>query len=112
MDSTLGGIERWHELFDELCRRSGHGDSMELAARYCSLTNANARNQFETAIRNLSNWRSGRHLPRLRSMRVLEQLLDIAADPQLQQRWNLLYQRAQLDEPEEGEPLADRVPAA
>lgn len=103
MDQSLEQIEHWHELLDALCSRDSFADSAALAAEYCAMTNGGGRNQLETAIRNLNNWRSGRHLPRLRSVKVLERLLNVADDPALLEKWNQLYQRARLDEPEETE---------
>jgi hypothetical protein len=112
MDSDLDRFAHWHELLDEQCNRAGFADSMALAAEFCAATNGSGRSQFETAIRNLNNWRSGRHLPRPRSVRVLERLLKIGDDPKLLEKWNQLYQRARLDEPELGEASALVAPEA
>ncbi|EKF20682.1 hypothetical protein [Nitratireductor pacificus] len=108
MDQRLNEIDRWHELFDELCSRAGYSDTASLAGRFCAMTNGGGQHQYETALRNLNNWRSGRHIPRQRSMRVLSELLRVAEDPELLARWNTLYQRARQveeDTPEETPPL-------
>ncbi|HEV7247590.1 MAG TPA: hypothetical protein VGN93_11445 [Shinella sp.] len=81
----------WHKLFDALCEESGFSDNMSLAARYCEMTGSHGQKQFDTAVRNLNNWRTGRHLPRPRSVRVLSRLLKVETDPGLMVQWNTLY---------------------
>lgn len=98
---TDGGWEefgRWHLLFDALCNRAGYYDDAELASAYCALTRSKGQRQFETALRNLNNWRSGRHLPRERNLRLLARLLDVA-DPALKRQWTHLYRQAREAEP-------------
>lgn len=109
MERNFEQVDAWHKLFDALCDRSGFSDNMSLAARYCEMTSGRGQKQFDTAVRNLNNWRSGRHLPRPRSVRVLSRLLKIEDDPGLMARWNALYDQARnasdgpADEsPEEG----------
>jgi hypothetical protein len=95
MDETeWAGIEDWHVLFDALCNRAGYYDDATLAAAYCALTKSKGQRQFETALRNLNNWRSGRHLPREGNLRILARLLGADADPKLRQHWDLLYRQA------------------
>ncbi|MGS1093599.1 hypothetical protein ACVCNR_03325 [Aquamicrobium terrae] len=84
----------WHLLFDELCNRAGYYDDATLASAYCALTASKGQRQFETAMRNLNNWRSGRHLPRPGNLRVLAKLLNVADDPATQDLWNRLYREA------------------
>jgi hypothetical protein len=91
-------FEKWHLLFDELCNRSGHYDNAGLASRYCTRLGKRGEGHFDTAVRNLRNWRSGRHIPRQRNFMVLSQVLEVAKDPDLLARWNELY--AQVREAE------------
>lgn len=85
---------RWHLLFDELCNRAGYYDDATLASAYCTLTASKGQRQFETAMRNLNNWRSGRHLPRAGNLRVLAKLLNVADDPATHALWSQLYKQA------------------
>lgn len=87
-------FSQWHLLFDELCNRAGFYDDATLAGAYCTLTQSKGQKQFETTVRNLNNWRSGRHVPRAGNLRILSRLLDIAGNPELQVQWNELYKRA------------------
>lgn len=84
----------WYLLFDELCNRAGYYDDATLASAYCALTASKGQRQFETAMRNLNNWRSGRHLPRAGNLRVLAKLLDMANDPPTHELWSRLYKQA------------------
>lgn len=90
----LQQINRWHILFDELCVRAGFHDAASLAARYCEVAGNGARKEHDTTLRNLNNWRSGRHIPRLRSLRILEQVLGVRDDPALLEHWTALYRQA------------------
>jgi len=105
-------LNRWNELFDALCERSGFVDNASIASRFCELANnGGGQRDFETTLRNLNNWRSGRHIPRLRSLRILEQLLKLDEDPALSAHWLALYRQA--GEAEEGEDVAGhKAPSA
>ncbi|MEW9612383.1 hypothetical protein AB3G45_00615 [Shinella sp. S4-D37] len=94
MARTFEHVDSWHRLFDALCEESGFSDNMSLAARYCEMTSGQGQKQFDTAVRNLNNWRSGRHLPRSRSVRVLARLLEVENDPALMAQWETLYDQA------------------
>ena len=94
MERNIETIGSWHRLFDTLCEERGLSDNMSLAARYCEMTSGRGQKQFDTAVRNLNNWRSGRHLPRPRSVRVLARLLGIEEDAALMARWDALYDQA------------------
>lgn len=94
MERNAENIIGWHRLFDALCEERGFSDNMSLAARYCEMTSGRGEKQFDTAVRNLNNWRSGRHLPRPRSARMLARLLDIEEDATLTARWDALYDQA------------------
>lgn len=114
-EANYGHIDRWHVLLDELCIRRGFLDTASLASRYCEVANTGGQKEFDTTIRNLNNWRSGRHIPRLRSLRMLEAVLDVDADPELAAHWTELYRRAQQTEDDDQAPLdptADRLDAA
>lgn len=87
-------FNRWHLLFDELCNRAGFHDASSLAARYCELAGNRDQKEHETTLRNLNNWRSGRHIPRIRSLRMLERVLGVNEDPALLAHWNALYRQA------------------
>lgn len=93
-EQDLLGLETWHSLFDELCNRAGYFDDAALAAAYCNLTGSKGQKQFDTVVRNLNNWRSGRHLPRSGNLRVLENLLGLRKGAALQARWQELHRRA------------------
>ncbi len=104
----LQQINRWHILFDELCVRAGFHDAASLAARYCEVAGNGAQKEHDTTLRNLNNWRSGRHIPRLRSLRILEQVLGIRDDPALLEHWTALYRQAN----ETGEDSPADIPRA
>lgn len=92
-------FDKWHDLFDTLCNRSGHYDNARLGSDFCNRLGKRGEMHFETAIRNLRNWRSGKHIPRQRNFMILSQLLDVDRDPALLARWNSLYARArEMDE--------------
>lgn len=94
-DRQYAHINRWNVLFDELCERAGFVDNASIASRFCELANnGSGQRDFETTLRNLNNWRSGRHIPRLRSLRILEQLLKLDEEPRLSAHWLALYRQA------------------
>ncbi len=88
---NLQDITLWHDLFDELCHRAGFYEPAALASRYCEMSDGSGQRQYDAALRNLQNWRSGRHLPRIRSLRILERLLEVERDAAVHARWNELY---------------------
>jgi len=94
----LERIDRWHVLFDRLCERAGFHDTASLAGRYCELANGGRQQEYESVLRNLNNWRAGRHLPRLRSLRILERALGLDREPEVLARWSDLYRRAGEEE--------------
>lgn len=104
-------INRWNVLVDELCRRASFVDTASLASRFCELSNRGGQREFETAIRNLNNWRSGRHIPRMRSLKILEQLLKVDEDPRLSAHWHALYRQAS-DAEEDADPGAPDGPSS
>jgi len=114
----LTRINRWHVLFDGLCNRAGFHDAASLAAKYCEAAGNGGQKEYDTALRNLNNWRSGRHIPRLRSLRILEQVLGVGDDPALLEHWTVLYRLANetgedspADAPRSVVPPRDALPA-
>lgn len=105
-------FDKWHLLFDELCNRSGDYDNAALASRYCSRLGRRGEAHFETAVRNLRNWRSGKHIPRQRNFMILSALLDVGRDPELSVRWNELYLRAREAEASADAGVVDDLPVA
>lgn len=102
-------ITKWHVLFDELCLKESGADTASLAARYCQLANGGGQKQFDAVLRNLNNWRSGRHIPRLKSLRILETMLDVGRDPELLDHWNALYKRAHKDFGDESKSTMENI---
>lgn len=95
MDRTdWGKFTEWSRMFDALCDRAGYFDDTALASAYCALTQGKGQKQYETTLRNLNNWRTGRHLPRPANLRVLSRLLAVDHDPAIKEQWNTLYKRA------------------
>lgn len=103
-------FDKWHLLFDDLCNRSGDYDNAALGSRYCARLGRRGEAHFETAVRNLRNWRSGKHIPRQRNFMILSQLLDVTGDSELSAQWNALYQRAREAEASAGGDMADDLP--
>lgn len=93
-EQDLLALDTWHSLFNELCNRAGYFDDAALAAAYCSLAGNKGQTQFDTVLRNLNNWRSGRHVPRSGKLRILENLLGLRKDTALQAHWRDLHRAA------------------
>lgn len=93
-EQDLLDAETWHALFNELCNRAGYFDDAALAAAYCGLLGNKDQKQFDTVLRNLNNWRSGRHLPRSGNLRILENLLALRKGTALHARWLELHRMA------------------
>ena len=87
-------FDAWHELFDALCKRRGWYDDKHLASALCTRVGKTTRQDFEAAKKKVRTWRSGRRLPLRRNLAVLAQLIEVARDPELEQRWLELYRRA------------------
>jgi hypothetical protein len=88
------GFDRWHLLFDRLCASRGHVDNAALASQLCIRQGKTAREDFNSAEKNLRNWRLGHHLPLRRNFVLLSELLDVASEPGLTARWKTLYATA------------------
>ena len=93
-EQDLLAFDTWHSLFNELCNRAGYFDDAALAAAYCNLAGNKGQMQFDTVLRNLNNWRSGRHVPRSGKLRILENLLGLRKDTALLARWRDLHRMA------------------
>lgn len=109
----------WHSLFDALCVEQGHLDNAQLAARYCDILRRTTHEAYESAVKNLSNWRQGIHTPSRRNFRALTLLLGIDGRPDIRAQWNRLYEEAQRRRPASSEseghhdtPVAPREPVA
>ena len=87
-------IDRWHLLLDELCNQSGDYDNARLGSELCRRLGKREDTHFETAVRNLRNWRAGRHIPRQRNFMILSELMNVQRSPALRARWNALYAKA------------------
>lgn len=81
----------WCELFDSLCIEQGYLDEMKFAERYCSMSGNVSQAAFDTALKNLRNWRRGANVPQRRNFLLLTRLLGIAEDKALKARWDELY---------------------
>lgn len=98
----------WHELLDALCMEQGYLDNMNLAGRLCSASGNRTQAAFDTAVRNLRNWRHGVHIPQRRNFLLLTKVLKIDRQEGLREHWNWLYGASRkLDVPDiEDTPLA------
>lgn len=93
-------IDEWHVLFDRFCNHLGHYDNARLGGDYCARMGKRGEAHFEAAVRNLRNWRSGKHIPRQRNFMILTQMLGVQEQPALLPRWNALYARARAADDE------------
>lgn len=82
----------WHQLFDQACRSAGHRGNSVLATELCRMTNRRSEADHRTAVRNIANWRQGKHLPNRSALAALESLLNVEADPDLAEKWRALYE--------------------
>ncbi len=111
MTKTWASFERWHQLFDQLCNSAGFYDDASLAKAYCHLAGMEDPKQQEATVRNLNNWRQGRHLPQQRNLDILATVLEVDRDPALRERWDALYEKAKLAG-DDDVPVAKVVPVA
>jgi len=94
----------WHELLDALCTEEGHLDNMALADALCSAGGNRTQAAFDTAVKNLRNWRQGVHIPQRRNFLLLGKILGVDSHEGLREHWNGLYSQAKV------KPAADDVP--
>lgn len=104
--------DRWHLLFDAICRERGHPGNAVLASAFCARSGRNTRADFEAARKQLRAWRSGDRLPLKRNVLMLAKLLEIDADPELRNTWQELYRRAQAQRTGTSSPVDARAEAA
>ena len=84
----------WSDLLDALCNSQGHFDNARLASDLCALSKSDGQAAYETALRNLANWRRGQHVPHRRNFAALSALLNIDSHDGLRAHWNRLYTEA------------------
>lgn len=89
-------FENWHALLDEMCRQRGWYDDGDAAGELCRLAGKTRIQDFETAKKNLRNWRTGPRIPLRRNLVLLGNMLGIKDNADLHQRWMELYREAQL----------------
>lgn len=95
--SQWQGFTHWNELFDALCIQQGHLDNMHLAEQICTASGNQSRGAFETAVKNLHNWRAGIHVPQRKNFIVLGKILEVDEHEGLRAHWNHLYQRTKTE---------------
>ena len=88
--------EHWHELFDALCVERGYLDNLALAEKLCAASGNHSRSAFETAVKNLRNWRGGVHVPQRKNFSLLGRILEIDRPEGLRARWNTLYRASRI----------------
>jgi hypothetical protein len=84
----------WHLLLDALCTAQGHIDNQRLASEFCTRTKATGQAAYETALKNLTNWRNGLHAPNRRNFVTLSMILNVDSYDGLRLEWNALYGKA------------------
>jgi hypothetical protein len=102
--------QQWHELLDALCAEQGHLDNMALADALCAASGNRTQAAFDTAVKNLRNWRQGVHIPQRRNFLLLGKILKIDEHDGLREHWNRLYGQAKVkpaddDDAETVEPI-------
>ncbi len=94
--------QEWSLLFDHLCIERGHTDSGSLASAYCAHTKRKTASNYDSALRNINNWRRGQHLPSQRNFRILSQILAVQVGDERWESWSGLYEKAQRRKREVG----------
>ena len=87
-------FETWHALLDQLCVEAGYLDNMALADKLCETSGNRTQAAYDTAVRNLQNWRQGNHIPQRRNFLLLGKILNVGAEEDLAGHWNRLYAQA------------------
>lgn len=88
--------QHWHELLDALCAEQGHLDNMALADALCAASGNRSQAAFDTAVKNLRNWRHGVHIPQRRNFLLLGKILKVDEHDGLRGHWNRLYGQAKV----------------
>lgn len=89
-------FQTWHEMLDALCVEQGHMDNLALAEQLCAASGNKTQAAFDTAVKNLRNWRQGVHIPQRRNFLLLGKLLKVDQRAGLRERWNRLYGQAKV----------------
>jgi len=89
-------FRHWHELLDALCAEQGHLDNMVLADALCAASGNRSQAAFDTAVKNLRNWRHGVHIPQRRNFLLLGTILKVDEHDGLREYWNRLYGQAKV----------------
>lgn len=88
--------QHWHELLDALCAEQGYLDNMALAEQLCAASGNRTQVAFETAVKNLRNWRHGAHIPQRRNFLLLGKILKVDRHSDLRIHWSRLYGLAKV----------------
>lgn len=94
----------WHELLDALCAEQGYLDNMALADALCAAGGNRTQAAFDTAVKNLRNWRQGIHIPQRRNFLLLGKILHVDQHGGLREHWNRLYREAKVKPAEDDAP--------
>lgn len=86
----------WHDLLDALCAEQGYLDNMALADALCAASGNRTQAAFDTAVKNLRNWRHGVHIPQRKNFILLGKILKVDRDEALRQVWSRLYSQAKV----------------
>lgn len=90
------GYRNWHELLDALCEEQGYLDNLALADALCAAGGNRTQAAFDTAVKNLRNWRQGVHIPQRRNFLLLGKILKVEEHDGLRGHWNRLYREAKV----------------
>jgi hypothetical protein len=78
-------------LFDALCLEQQHFNNTQLAATYCAEAGNTTQSGYASALKNLANWRSGKHVPRRNHFEILSTILKIDDRDGLRPVWEGLF---------------------
>lgn len=96
MEGDWATYRQWHELLDALCTANGYLDNLALADALCAASGNRTQAAFDTAVKNLRNWRHGVHIPQRKNLILLGKVLKIDQHDGLREHWNRLYGQAKL----------------
>lgn len=89
-------FQTWHEMLDALCVEQRHMDNLGLAEQLCAASGNKTQAAFDTAVKNLRNWRQGVHIPQRRNFLLLGKILHVDKHDGLREHWNRLYGQAKV----------------
>lgn len=78
-------FQHWHQLLDALCTEQGYLDNLSLADKLCAISGNRSQAAFDTALKNLRNWRQGVHVPQRRNFLALTRLLKVDRQERLRE---------------------------